>query len=296
MLTFEMMDEIGVRVKNAAANLFPAAQKLNALNNAIITVVNTLRPELLKDLEYIKTPVTLTAGVSALSVAQMGYELLRGAEGIMKVVVNGGKECTRIEYRDKAKLKNGLLAPTLSNPVFYVYKNQLYVLPITAATVDVWLFRMPPTLRYTFPYTVDETNPNSEIIITPGNGTKVTADYYNGAVIRTSEDDAYHVITDYIATTGRAHISPAKSTGNYAGGNIYFVTSDFETDGYTGVRPLLNEAYHPHVMDLAEAECWQIGGDLPRFGYLYEKAMRDLMELNANYIPPEGIGTKGNNR
>jgi hypothetical protein len=291
-----MMDQLGLRVKNAAANLFPNAQKLNALNNATMTVVNKLRPELLKDLEYIKTPVTLTAGVSAMSTAQLGYEPLRGAEGIVKVVINGGKECTRIEYRDKAKLQNGLLNPTVYNPVYYIHKNQISVFPTSVATADIWLFRVPPTLRYTFPYTVDETNPDDEIIITPGNGTKVTADYYNGAVVRTSEDSAYHVITDYIVTTGRAILSPAKITGNYTGGTIHFITCDFETDGYTGVKPLLNEAYHTNVLDLAEAECWQIGGDLKRFSDLYVKAMRDLEELNKNYVPPEGVGTRGNSR
>jgi hypothetical protein len=294
MITAKMIEVLGLRMKNPAANIFTNAMKLRALNNAQMKAANNLRVELLTELEYIKTPVTLTAGVVALTSANLGYTLLRGAEGIKKVVITGGKECTRIEYSGKADLQNTLKAATLSNPYCYVFKNQLYVLPITAATADIWYLRVPPTLRYTFAYTVDVTNPNSEIIITPGNGTEVTADYYNGAVIRTSEDDAYHVITDYIVTTGRALISPAKATGNYAGGTIHFITNDFETDGYTGTQPLLNEAYHNIILDFAESECWQIGRDLKRFADMYKKAMADIKELNESYVPPKGIGTEGN--
>jgi hypothetical protein len=287
-----MMNALGARLEDAKNTTFTTAMKLQALNNAQINVANALVDEYLTELQVSKTPVTFSGGVAAITAAVLGYNVLRGAQGIKKVIVTGGKEATRIDPEDRKKMDNSFYAATLQNPQYYVWEKKIFIFPTTITSAEVWFLKVPSPLRYEFAYAGTSGNDSTSITGAADQGLAATDDYYNGGVIYSDESGKYHVITDYVGTTRVFTLTPVYM-GPFVSGSFHFLTHDFDQTNLAGVNTELNEALHDIMVTLAESECWQMDRQTDRLKTSYDKARNDIDLLNARYKRAEGIGTSG---
>lgn len=293
MTGLQMFDLLAIRLEDAASKVTPA-MKMTALHSGEITLANKLHQHFLTELEVVKTGLALSSGVKALTAANLGYEVLRGGDGVTKVIVTNGNEATYIDPLDTKRLENSFLTATVDNPVYTVFQGNLMVWPTTITSVEVWFLRVPPELRCNFTYT----NAGAEPVVTDfkANGSQNLVDiagYYNGAVVYISETNSYHVIFDQISGLTFT-ISPEASSALAGGGTdtFYFLTHDFNVTNLTAVTPMVGSAYHNIMVTLAEAECFGMLGEDARRENAWQKALAEINGINARFKPATGIGQK----
>lgn len=296
MNVHQMMQLLGLRLEDPALVKFPNSVRINVLNNAQIKAAQMLNDKYLTELEHLKTDVTLTSGVSGdLGVSVLDYNVLRGAEGILRVKVKSGLECTEIDYKKFKKYETGLLEGTVQNPLYYVFENKIYVFPTTTAAVDVYFLRMPNPIKYKFDISTYGTPSKTEFLGDADQNLSTDDDTYNGAVIYSVTQKSYHVITDYDAegdAGGDRYFTVAPdAAASFGDDQIYFLTHSFDGLNLEYVECDLNESLHDLIVDLAEAECWTMDEKLDRREAAFNKAFTEIKVLNERYEEPEGIGT-----
>lgn len=289
MYVSEQYDLMDIRLEDSGRTTWPLPVRMKALQNAQVTIVNKLHNNYLTELQCIEESVTVTDG--AASIAGLSNRVVRGAKGIVGVKVSGGRWSTEIELGDAKKQESGLLKATVFNPQHYMFKNNLYVLPVTITAVDVYYLKMPGALIGEL--TKAAAGSASATAFTGDDGQNLSSadDAYNGAVIWESETDAYHVVTDYVGADRTFTVTPGHGTGNFGDGTFKFVTDPFNLLNLSGVESELNQALHELMVDLAVAECFESGKDLDRWKVALEKAQDEINTLNARYTDAEGIGT-----
>lgn len=312
MNSTDMINILGNRVEDIAATVFTDAAKLTALNNAQTYVVNKLRKEYLTELQVIQTSLTATSGVYAMS--SLTYSVLRGAQGILKVKIASGNECTRIKSTEQKKLENTLTAGSIENPIYWVFKNTIYVSNgQTNPSIDVYYQKVPADLFYKVDIVAYGTPSKSDFIGSTTNlpqvaWLSVADDTYNGAAIYSVAQKSYHIITDYDATGdagGEQFFMVEPDSGaNWGTDEIYFLTNRYDglsiapstSDASMHVETSeLNVSLHEIIITYAEAELWAMDAKIDRKDAALAAADLIIQTLNDRYVKAEGVGTSGGN-
>lgn len=297
MNTMEMMDLLALRLEDANKGDFTDILKLKALNNAQVKAANSLHNNYLTELAVVDTNKTVTTGVLAIS-SVLSHKVLRGGMGIRAVKVYGGLFCTMIDVLDVKKTENTFLSGNSNNPLAYVFQNRIYVLPTSVTAVDVYYYRMPAPMYFPFTMAAAVTPKKTGFIgASELDAINTTDDYWNNAVVYSTGQKSYHVVTDY-DHTGNADgerlftVSPA-SAENFGTDTFYFLTHGFDALSLDGVTCQLNESLHDLVVTLAEAECWAMMRQLDRRNAALETAYSEIKMLNERYETEKaaGIGT-----
>jgi hypothetical protein len=303
MTVSEMVDFLATRLKDDAHAGWTISQKLTALNNAQIKLSNMLHPRYLDDLETEKTSATVTTGVCTLSTALATTgSLLRGREGIVKVLVTNGKECIEADVRDIKGFENQFKTPSLSEPYWYYYGKKIYILPTSITTIDIKYLKVPNELLSVFTMAAAGSPSTTTFKGTASQGLNATTDdVYNGAPIYCIGKATYHIVTDYDATGNGGGelfftVSPAAAT-NFGADTFRFTNRTFDTLNLTNLEPEINESFHELMLTLAEAECWGMSEEhqdrkIPTLKVAYD----EITLLNQRYATPIGVGKKGDSK
>lgn len=318
----EMIERLGVRLEDSAQQAFSPATLLKTLNNAQLKLANMLHYNYLTELQVIETSVGSFTGSAApyyKALSGLSYGVLRGAQGILAVKINGASNpfCTRVDLKSLKHLQNSYISGSTSNPIYYVLYNRIYVdNDSTTPTVDVYYLKAPATMVYTFTISKASTASTTGFLIDASQYASTADDTYNKAVIYSVNKASYHVVTDYDAAGNALGdryviVSPAAASkfGRDSGDTtdsadtIYFITNRFDT---LSIRPTtsdaamyvetceLNPSLHELVITLAEAECWGIDSQPQRRELAEAIVASTVQTLNSKYAEPEGIGVSEN--
>lgn len=286
-----MMALLGIRLEDAGGSIFTESERLQFLNNAQLKLAQRLHNSYLTELQVIETSKTATNGKYAIS--SLSNTVLRGGEGIMKVKINGGLYCTRIDVKDIKRTENPFYKGSSTNPLYYVFQNYIYVIAgVTSPVIDIYYLKLPTTLKYKLDVDADAAPATTTFVINSSESPSSSDDYYNGAPIYSVEHDSYHVITHYDGTGKIVTVFPAAS-GNFTDGQeIYFLTQDFDALSIPGIICDINESLHEIVVSLAEMEAWAMDAKLDRREAAKLNADSIIDVLNFKYTEAIGIGTK----
>ena len=133
---------LGRRLEDEANTKFPIENKVDAMNNGMIRLINLLDNDHLEELRVIENVPTgeITAGVALLSVLANGV-IRNGVEKVYDTV--GTKFLHLVDIKDLDKQANTYLAPSATHGYAYVYGASLYLKPTSLADVDVWYVGKP---------------------------------------------------------------------------------------------------------------------------------------------------------
>ena len=133
---------LGRRLEDEANKKFPIANKVDAMNNGIIRLVNLLDNDHLEELRDIENVPTgeIASGVALLSVLANGV-IRNGVEKVYDTA--GTKFLHLVDIKDLDKQANTYLAPSATHGYAYVYGDSLYLKPTSLADVDVWYVGKP---------------------------------------------------------------------------------------------------------------------------------------------------------
>ncbi len=298
-----MISQLGLRLEDAAKRKFTDVLLLASLEDAQLDVANLLHNDYLTELLYTKSAVTATNGELALTTGNLTYQVLKGAQGILAVKINGGLWCTEEKITDMKKTENTFLDGTTRNPLYNVFGNKILVdNGQTSPVIDVYFLRVPTTLRYTFTSNqADSGASTTKFDGLTGEGLMEAAgttydDYYNGAVIYNTTKQTYHVVTSYDGEDLEFTVSPAASTSFTEGQEFYFITHGFNTLTLSGVTCDLNPGLHTLVLDWAEGLCWGMDNQQDRKSSVMAIAKAKIDALNAMKTEIQGIGTSTQKR
>ena len=303
MTIHEIMDFLFVRLEDLDEEAFEKTELVKAVDNAIIRVANEIHVAYLTELQTIQSDVAVTSGKIALASA-LTYKVLRGGEGVKKVVV-GGVEAKKLDADKTKRLENEFHKGTLKSPKWYVYANYIYIYPTTVTKADVWYLKVPDPLLYEFTYVAASPASMTEFSGDADQDLSASDDAYNGttdkerAVIYDVKKDAYFVVTDYDATGGTKGerlftVSPA-ADANFGTGSFYFCTHSFDQLNLANLTFELNVGLRNLVLDFAEAEAWGMGKELERKNSVLASAMAELTLLNDKYKESR-VGEKSGRR
>ena len=291
-----MINLLGVRLEDPDEKKFTPSFKTTALNNGQLKVAQRLNRNYLTELQYLDTTKSL-GGVGYIALSGLTKGVLNGAEGILKVKVSGttGKYCTRIDISDLKDTQNTYLQGTVENPLFYIFNNRIYVLPLATVNIDVWYLQAPPSMFYLLNVIAYGGGTTANVEITSGQGTNETDnDTYNGLIMYSNERQSWHIVTDYVAATGQTTVVPASA--GFGANTIFFKSNPYDGFDVDGVESTLNQALHENIVTMAEAEAWQMDRKLDRWQAAMSAADAEIKLLNERYVGAQGIGTKGDNR
>lgn len=297
-----MMDNsLGLRLESPDGNDFTSSMKMKTLNNAQSYLAQKLNKEYLTELQVADETKTATAGVYTLS--SLTYDVLGGAQGILAVKINDGKWCTRHDLSEIKDTENFYLAGSENNPLYYVYKDQIYVTNgQTNPVIDIYYLKNPTTMEGVYDISALGSPATTGFLGDDSQYLSAIDDTYNGALVHSINQDSYHVVTDYTGATRTFVISPA-ADANFGDDEIEFITHDFDTlsigpsatdaDAYVETC-VLNKSLHELVVTLAEAECWAMDAQLDRKDAAVTQAELIIKTLNDRVEKRKGMGTKGN--
>jgi len=287
MDAYKMMNLLSYRLQDSGSNLFTDTFKIQALNNGIIKLVQAIHNNYLTELQVIKTNMSLTTGYAELSSANLGYLPLRGGQGILKVKdYTTGTYCLQTDIDELKKIENTFLSPSTDNPMFYIFRNRIYVLPTTITAIDVHFIKIPTTLIYKFLGTVTGT---TTLTADASQGLTETNDVYNDFAVYSIYDNMYSTVTAYTGATRVFTLSPALT--NQTSKYYYLMKNDFDWLSARNISPELNPAIHEIAVSFAESYCWAMDNNLGRSKIAFDQAMSEIELLNSRYTVPEGIGT-----
>ncbi|MFH1319367.1 MAG: hypothetical protein ABII90_01775 [Bacteroidota bacterium] len=143
MNTLQMDTNLLYRLRDISqTGSFPAALRLQTLNNAQLALANILDVSYLTELGYLKTSVALSSGVVALTSANLTKDLLRGKEGILSI-----KNTTTGLYlnpMENAAEEDNLYTKGQNQCNKYdIRDNKLYVFPTSITSVDILFLQVP---------------------------------------------------------------------------------------------------------------------------------------------------------
>ena len=134
-ITVAMIDELGLRLEDAAAINFTDTFKLEALNKAQYQLANMLHNSYLTELETEETALDWS-GISSTGYAFSSLTadpVFRGGQGILKVGIGWGAPATtyiwatQLDLQKIKRVENTYLVGSDANPLFYVFKSYLFV-------------------------------------------------------------------------------------------------------------------------------------------------------------------------
>ena len=142
----DMLSTLGLRLEDPAQAVFTQTAKLTALNLAQKSVVNMIDNAYLVELQTIANDKTVSSGVCSFDTA-FGSSVNPIRNGITGVYdETNDKWCTMIEPGDVKRLENSYLSGDTSNPVAYVFADNIYIKPTSTSSIDVWYIKAPTDL------------------------------------------------------------------------------------------------------------------------------------------------------
>jgi hypothetical protein len=291
MNVHQMMSLLSIRLADIAGSAFTEDERLTFLNNAQLKLARKINAKYFTELEVLETSRTATAGKYAIS--SLANTVLKGGEGILKVKINGGKYCTELDMDMIKRTETTYYAGSLTNPLYYIYNNYIYVSNgQTNPVIVIYYLKIPTELVYTLTVEVNGASATTFKIDATDSPSAVD-DYYNGASLYNVDKDQWYVVTDYTGSTRIVTVCTIPGGANFvAGEKFYFFNHNFDTLAFPGIDCDLNESLHDLVLSLAEAEAWAMDSKLTR----KESAMADVNGkstiLDARYTEAEGIGTQ----
>lgn len=297
MTVRDMVDELSLRLIDAAKGKFPDKFKWECLNLSQYYVVNMLNPSYLTELVVCDSNKTVTSG--ALALTGLTKKPLRGCEGIIDVQVYTGLYCNMIGLDDLKKEENSYLDGSTTYPMAWLFSNTIRTIPTTISAVNVDYMIIPPPLMHAFTFAGAGISAGNKFAIDASQNIVETDDFYNGAVIYIASatvDGAplYEVVTDYTGITREMTVSQNQLT-DYEAGTFYFIPTadhDFHLTNLENVYCTLDASLHELVIDIAEALCWKVPGDSLRVKEALDNALEQIKSLNSSVLVAEGIGTK----
>jgi hypothetical protein len=291
----DMVDELSLRLIDAAKGKFPDKFKWESLNLAQYYTVNMLHPDYLTELVASDSNETVTTGT--LDIANLTYKPLRDTEGIIDLKVYNGLYCQMLGLDDIKKEENTYLDGATTYPMAWMFANVIRTLPTTIAALDVDYMKVPLPLMHPFTIIYTGASPGSvsDFLFNDSQNIIETDDYYNGACVYYITGQTYHVITDYEGSSRTASISPDAATTIGDGDTVYFIPTkdhDFHLTNLENVYCTLDASLHEIIIDIAEALCWKVPGDSVRVKEALDNALEQIKSLNASVMQADGIGTK----
>lgn len=285
MTVSEMVDLLDLRVEDPKKQALTNAGKVRALNNAQLRVAALMDEGYLTQLEYLDADKSPTAGVFALS--GLASTPLRGKDGIQRVKVKDGQECTRIDMKDVRVSTNQFMhGYSVEDPVYYLHQNKIYLLPTSISAIDIYYLKIPAAMLSTFTMAAAGSSKTTTFLGTAAEGLSITDDEYADVPMYCVGKKSYHVITAYDYTGGAGGellftVSPAAGT-DFGADSFYFITHDYDTINLAGIQCDLDGAIHHLVVDIAEAELWGMVNKNDRKKAVLEAAFIEIKALNAN--------------
>ena len=305
-----MVFELDLRVKDAKRIKFSDDAKLDALNNAQDRACRQLRSEYLTQLEVKETSLTATNGEYAFG--SLAFSVLKGAQGILKVKINGGDYCTIIDVADLKSQENQFLAGSTNNPIAYIFDEKIYVVNgETSPTIDVYYLRQPNKMIFKLNISASDTAATTTFLVDAEHVMSVVDDTYINLAVHCQGKNENFLITGYDATGNDEGeqlftVSPA-ADANFGDDVIYFVRTP-ELDSITAPLPDTTDPdlsvetcdldffLHEIVISLAESDLWAMDGQKAQHDAALAFAKLLIDALNARFVTPEGIGANDQRR
>ncbi len=294
-----MDNSLGVRLESPDGIDFTSSMKMGALNNAQVYVAQKLNKEYLTELQKIDESKTATAGTYALS--SLTYGVLGGAQGILAVKINGGRWCTRYDLKNIKGTENFFHEGSPHNPLFLVFQGDILVSNSFAnPVIDIYYLKNPPTMEGVYNISALGSPADTGFVGDASQNLSVIDDTYNGVLVRSVNQDSYHVVTDYVGASRTFTVSPA-ADANFGDDEIEFHSFDFDTLSIepTATDPdmfvetcVLNKSFHELVITLAEAECWAMDAQLDRKDAANAQAEVIIETINGRVQKRTGTGIK----
>lgn len=173
MIETEMIDLLALRVEDPEKKAFSVETMYKALNLAQMTIINLIDNQMLTELET-SEELTMASGVKALS--NLNATPIRN--GIYQVYNDtSGSYCNLIQFKDIKRLENTYLSASATNPVAYVFKNELNVIPRDNNTVQVYFLKKPDDIGSGVDCSLDESLHEAVVDLAEGQLWKMDGQY-----------------------------------------------------------------------------------------------------------------------
>jgi len=141
----EMLDQLALRLEDPNEEVFTEATKLTSLNNNQLRICSFVKQEYLTEIEVLESAVAV-AGTPTKLLAFSGLANTPLVDGIQMIADDNGIFCNKVTVKDLKALNNTYLAATTSNPYYYIYSENIYVVPSSITAIDVYYLKQPTAL------------------------------------------------------------------------------------------------------------------------------------------------------
>ena len=140
----DMLATLGLRTNDPDSAKFTSAARIDALNIAQRTVVNLVNTAYLTDLQAIDGGKVMSGNVVAFS--DLDNAPIRN--GIIAIYdATNSKWCIMIDPADQKRLENTYLAGSITNPIAFVFREEIHTQgPGATDTLNVWYLKEPTAL------------------------------------------------------------------------------------------------------------------------------------------------------
>jgi hypothetical protein len=148
-----MISQLRIRTEDSADEEFSVDTKIDALNNAQSSMLNTIAHQYLGELEVVELFSGSTnspyAQDGVLDLNSLQYTVLGGARGVRTIRVNGGKFAVQLEQQDLNLTDNHYVKLDADAPYFVLMGDRVEFFPKKDIELDVWYIREPLQMSYT---------------------------------------------------------------------------------------------------------------------------------------------------
>jgi len=152
MTVGEMISQLRIRLEDPSDEEFSVDTKVDALNNAQATMLNTIAQQYLGELEVVE----LFSGQSGkpfapngiLDLKTLSHNLLGGARGIRSIKVHNGKYAVQLESEDLNLTDNEYIELDADAPYYVLMGDRVEFFPKKDIELDVWYIREPVSMAF----------------------------------------------------------------------------------------------------------------------------------------------------
>jgi len=152
MTVVDMLTILGDRLEDPNGTFFTDTMKYRYLNRAQDKLIHLLNNHLLTDLQVVETDISLTTDsdmeshftryITPSSTGDLTSDPFGGALGVIGIRSNNSNYFRKISYEMVQDFTTGLTAFNTTEPVYFIYKNRMYLYN-TTANVDVYYIKEP---------------------------------------------------------------------------------------------------------------------------------------------------------
>jgi len=284
---FDLIDQIKAEVGDLDS-LIGDAYILKALNIGQLKAAQMLHNDYLTNL-VVETDVTGISG-EEIAFSDLDYSVLRGDEGILSVKI-GSVWANQIDPMDKKNLENSIYTGSSTNPKFYVEGNTIYIFAGGATTATVRYLKEPAALLRDLE--IDAGTSSTQFTLSGNTALNTsTADFYEGAIIYSSEHSSYHIVT--ANTTSRVFtVSPAASSSFTAAKFISFISDPFNLIDNDNVNLGIRSDLEDIATEFAISKVFDAAREYDRANAAYSRATTIIDVLNSRVTNKKKLGFQG---